>query len=162
MRTLSLLPAGAILLLTLAAPVSGQQAPPAKPPRPATPSTVTVIPNAEVLDAFKKGRGMVESDDYKVNAGRRDAVGEAEQHARETDFFYVVEGTATIITGGTIQSPKTVSPGEIRGAGITGGETHTLTKGDVIVIPHGVPHWFDSISKAPFLYFVVKSITPQP
>jgi mannose-6-phosphate isomerase-like protein (cupin superfamily) len=160
MRTLSLLPAGAILTMALAAPVFGQQ--PAKTPRPATPSTVTVIPNAELLDAFKKGRPVLESDDYKVNAGRRDATGEAEEHARETDFFYVIEGTATIVTGGTMQSPRTVSPGELRGAGITGGETHTLTKGDVMVIPHGVPHWFNKVTQAPFLYFVVKSITPAP
>lgn len=159
LRTWSLLSAGAIVTMSLAATVHGQQ--PAKTPRPATPSTVTLIPNAEVLDAFKKGRPMLESDDYKINAGRRDAGGEVEVHARETDVFYVVEGTATLVTGGKVENPKTVSPGEVRAPSIAGGETRTLTKGDVIVIPRGVPHWFKAVPQAPFLYFVVKTIAPE-
>lgn len=30
-----------------------------------------------------------------------------------------------------------------------------ITKGDVVVIPNGTPHWFKEV-KAPFLYYVVK------
>ena len=39
---------------------------------------------------------------------------------------------------------------------VEGGITHKKTvKGDVVVIPNGVPHWFKEV-KAPFLYYVVK------
>ena len=48
-----------------------------------------------------------------------------------------------------------IGPNEIRGSRIDGGETRTITKGDVIVIPHGTPHWFNEV-KGPVLYFAVK------
>ena len=47
------------------------------------------------------------------------------------------------------------APGVVRGSGIEGGETHTLSKDDVIIIPAGVPHWFKDV-QGTFLYFVVK------
>jgi len=47
------------------------------------------------------------------------------------------------------------SPGELVAKEIVGGVTRHLAKGDVIVIPNGVPHWFTETS-TPFLYFVVK------
>ena len=50
---------------------------------------------------------------------------------------------------------KTVRPGEISGETITGGTPHKLVKGDVVVVPAGVPHWFNEVSGT-FLYFVIK------
>ena len=61
---------------------------------------VTFIAGAETTAAFAKGRPLVETSTYKVHASRRDAPGQAEVHARDTDIFYVLEGTATIVTGG--------------------------------------------------------------
>ena len=92
---------------------------------------------------------------YKVLTGRRDRPGEVEIHNLDTDIFYVLSGTATFVTGGTPVETKTTMPDEIRGKSIQGGDTHTLTKGDVIIIPAGITHWFQEV-KAPFLYFVVK------
>jgi mannose-6-phosphate isomerase-like protein (cupin superfamily) len=66
-----------------------------------------------------------------------------------------MEGSATFVTGGTVVEPATTGPGEARGKAITGGTPRHLQKGDVIVIPKGVPHWFTEVS-SPFLYFVVK------
>jgi mannose-6-phosphate isomerase-like protein (cupin superfamily) len=128
---------------------------------PASPTTVTIIPNTNVADAFKKGVPMLETGEYKINAGRRDGAGPVEVHLRDSDIFYILEGSATFITGGTVQEGKTTAPNEIRGTSISGGETHKVSKGDVVVIPHGVPHWFKEISQAPLLYFVVKSTAPE-
>ena len=72
-----------------------------------------------------------------------------------TDIVYVLEGTATLVTGGVPVGTKTVAPQEIRGSSVTGGETTQLVPGDVIIIPNGVPHWFKDVS-APFNYYVVK------
>ncbi len=63
-------------------------------------------------------------------------------HENHTHVFYVVEGTATIVTGGTLTGGKTTEPGEIRGSAIEGGKEQPLSKGDVIVIPAGIPHWW--------------------
>jgi len=52
-----------------------------------------------------------------------------------------------------------ISPGQWQGADITGGETHRIAKGDVFVIPAGVPHWFKEVPKS-VSYFVVKVLKP--
>jgi len=121
---------------------------------------VTYIDSKKVSEAFAKGMPLLETEEYKVHASRREKPGEAEIHSWETDVIYVLEGTATFVTGGTAVNPRTVSPGEIRGSEIAGGESHQLKKGDVFIVPRGVPHWFKEV-KAPFLYFVVKPIRKE-
>ena len=59
-------------------------------------------------------------------------------------------------TGGTAVNAKATAPDELRGAEIAGGETRQLKKGDVMIVPAGVPHWFKDVSN-PFLYCVVKA-----
>jgi glc operon protein GlcG len=126
----------------------------------ATPSSsVTYLDAEKVTAAFAKGMPLLETDGYKIHASRREKPGEAEIHAWETDVIYVLDGTAIFVTGGTAADPRTIAPGEIRGKEIQGGQVHRLTKGDVFVVPRGVPHWFKEIPQAPFLYFVVKPIS---
>lgn len=122
---------------------------------------VTYIDHERVADAFAAGKPLVEVDAYKVHASRRDKPGLVEVHDRETDVVYVIEGTATLVTGGTLINPKLVSPGETRAPSVEGGVERKLAKGDVVVIPNGVPHWFKESSN-PFLYFVVKPIAQNP
>ena len=116
---------------------------------------VTVIAHDRVAAAFAKGIPLIETDDYKVHASRREAPGVAEVHTRDTDIAYVIQGSATLVTGGTAEDLKPTAPEELRGTAITGGETRKLVPGDVAVIPNGVPHWFKEV-EAPFLYYVVK------
>jgi glc operon protein GlcG len=122
-------------------------------------SPVTYIPADQVTQAFVKGAPLLEVPQYKVHASRRDKPGLVEMHEHETDVVYVLEGTATLVTGGEMVDPKTVSPGEIRATSVNGGETRQLSKGDVVIVPEGTPHWFKEVS-GPFLYFVVKPISP--
>ena len=116
---------------------------------------VTLIAHDRVTAAFAKGRPLIETGDYKIHASRRDGPGMAEIHTRDTDIAYVLQGSATLITGGTAADAKRTGPEEVRGSGIVGGETRELQPGDVVVIPNGVPHWFSRVD-APFLYYVVK------
>lgn len=116
---------------------------------------VTEIDAADVKAAFEKGRPLVENDAYKLHASRREAAGQAEVHVRDTDVIYVLEGTATLVTGGRVVDAKTVAPDELRGAAIEDGTDRTIAAGDVVVIPNGVPHWFRDVP-APILYYVVK------
>jgi glc operon protein GlcG len=120
---------------------------------------VILIDGATTRDAFVKGRPLIETGAYKVHASRRDAPGIAELHARDTDILYVLDGTATLVTGGRAVDGKTTAPDEIRGARIEGGTTRALAKGDVVIIPSGVPHWFRDV-QAPFLYYTVKVTGP--
>ncbi len=63
------------------------------------------------------------------------------------------------VTGGTMAGGKTSAPGQMLGSSTEGGVTHRLTKGDVIVVPAGLPHWFKEVP-APISYFVVKVLNP--
>jgi mannose-6-phosphate isomerase-like protein (cupin superfamily) len=121
-----------------------------------TPSTgVVQFDNATVTAMFAKGGTLLQTNNYKVMAGRRVAPGEVEIHEKDTDVFYITDGSAIFVTGGTADGQHTVAPGEIRAPKIAGGEEHHLSKGDVIVIPNGVPHQFTKVDGT-FLYFVVK------
>lgn len=118
-------------------------------------SRVTRIDHAQVTAAFAKGMPLVEVGDYKIHASRRDGPGLVEIHTRDTDIAYVLEGSATLVTGGTAVDARPTGPEELRGSAIRGGETRRLEPGDVVVIPNAVPHWFRQVA-APFRYYVVK------
>jgi quercetin dioxygenase-like cupin family protein len=66
--------------------------------------------------------------------------GEAEVHEKFADLFYVLEGRATLETGGTVVKGKYVAPGEMRGSAIEGGLRQEIRAGDVAHVPAGTPH----------------------
>src|SRR4030095_12189130 len=92
---------------------------------------------------------------YMVHASRRETPGMVEVHTKDTDILYVLKGTTTVVTGGTMVDGKNIAPDEIRGHEITGGETRKLVPGDAMIIPNGGPHWFKEV-QALFLSYVVK------
>jgi glc operon protein GlcG len=116
---------------------------------------VSYIPATEVSTAFDKGAVLLSRDHYMVHASRREAPGQAEVHTKDTDIIYVLSGTATVVTGGESVDPHETAADEFRGASIRDGEERHLAKGDVLVVPEGVPHWFKEVD-GPFLYYVVK------
>ena len=121
-------------------------------------AAVTFIESPAVAAAFAKGMPLLEVDGYKIHASRREGPGTAEVHDWETDVVYVLDGSATLVTGGTVVEPKRTEPGQVRGPFIQGGQGRRIARGDVIVIPAGVPHWFKEV-QGPLTYFVVKPIS---
>ncbi len=119
----------------------------------------THIESDKVAAALSGGRGivgpLVATKDYTVSGIRRTTPGQVEIHDRETDIFYVTDGEATFVTGGTIVGAKKTAPGQTRGTDIRGGRTMTLRKGDVVTIPAGTPHWFKAVSPS-ISYLTVK------
>jgi glc operon protein GlcG len=122
-------------------------------------NNATFIDTNRVAAAFAKGQPLLETAGYKVHASRRVEPGQAEIHTLDTDVIYVVDGSATLITGGKAVDTKEIAPHEIRGTRIEGGEEHQITKGEVIVIPNGVPHQFTAV-KGELHYFVCKPTAP--
>lgn len=119
---------------------------------------VNYFDRERVAAAFAKGEPLFTGSaavSCAVNPSRRDSPGQAEVHRDEADVMYIQDGSATLITGGAVVDPKETASGEIRGTAIDGGEAQTLAKGDVIIIPRGVPHWFKEV-KGTLLYYVVK------
>jgi len=119
---------------------------------------VSYFEKSKVDDAFSKGAILLDGSDgrnYMVHASRREKPGQAEIHTKDADVIYVLEGSAKFITGGEAVDAKTTAPDELRGTSIRNGETRQIAKGDVIVVPNGVPHQVLEVTN-PFLYYVVK------
>ena len=111
----------------------------------------------QVNTSFLSGAVLLEGSDrnYMVHTSRRDKPGMAEIHTLDTDIIYVMQGTATFVTGGTAVDAKETEPNEIRGSRIEGGVTRQLSKGEVIVVPSNTAHWFKEVN-GEFLYYTIK------
>jgi quercetin dioxygenase-like cupin family protein len=118
-------------------------------------SGVTYIAHEKVAAALSKGGPLVSAPGFLVSGSHRDKAGQVEVHEKETDVIYVVSGTATFVTGGTMVGGRKVGPGQLMGSDIKGGQTHHLEQGDVIVIPAMTPHWFKQVPQS-VSYYVVK------
>jgi len=121
-------------------------------------SGVMYFPHEETAAAFKDSLMLydgVPEKNYRVAVYHRDKGGEVEIHKKDTDVFYILEGSATFVTGGTITGGKETAPDEVRVATMEGGVARQIGKGDVIVVPANVTHWYKEVQQ-PITYFGVK------
>jgi mannose-6-phosphate isomerase-like protein (cupin superfamily) len=90
---------------------------------------------------------VVKSSGYTLNLEYRwpGLKAPASVHDADAEIFFVVEGTGTAVTGGTLENGKRTNPANMSGTGITGGQTRRLAKGDVLFVPASSPHWFDPV-----------------
>lgn len=99
---------------------------------------------------------LAETPEYLALAARRTKPGLAEVHKNMIDVWYVIEGGGTLVTGGSLVEPSETGPAELRGKGVSGGEDRKITKGDIVTIPAGVPHWVSKVDGKELVYLVVK------
>jgi mannose-6-phosphate isomerase-like protein (cupin superfamily) len=119
-----------------------------------------ILFDKDVVDqSFSKGatlyNGNSEGHNYRVHTLRRDAPGEVEIHAKDTDIFYILDGSATFVTGGVMTGGRDSAPDEKRGKSMEGGTIYHLSKGNVVIIPANVTHWFKEIQQ-PVTYLTIK------
>ena len=98
-------------------------------------STLTFVERAKVEPTFTKAGPLADGPNLKVSGGYRtgpyapaDYRPDVEVHATEADLFYVIDGEATLITGGTVIGGRTTGPGQIRGSKVEGGDSITSPK----------------------------------
>lgn len=82
---------------------------------------------------------------YNANLEYRAAVGPAALHEKEAEMFYVIDGSATMVTGGKLVKEARTNAENLTGTGIEGGTSRHVAKGDFIVVPENTPHWFSAI-----------------
>jgi mannose-6-phosphate isomerase-like protein (cupin superfamily) len=99
---------------------------------------------------------IANTDQYRINIVRRGKGAGALAHAGNTEVHYVIEGSATFVSGGTIARPA--SPGAV--ASIEGGVSRHVGKGDVVVIPENSPHWYTDVV-TPITYLEVRFVAPK-
>ena len=133
----------ALSLITMAA---------AQPPAPKTSASAADIAAlaAKAKSEHKEGQATVIESilrlaPYNVNLEYRTAVGPAAVHEHEAELFYVLDGSATLTTGGKLTDEKRTNAENLTGTGITGGSERKVSKGDFIIVPENTPHWFSAI-----------------
>jgi mannose-6-phosphate isomerase-like protein (cupin superfamily) len=83
---------------------------------------------------------------YNANLEYRASVGPAAVHEKEAEMFYVIDGTATLVTGGKLVKETRTNPENLSGTGIEGGASQAIAKGDFVIVPENTPHWFSTIN----------------
>jgi len=86
----------------------------------------------------------------------RNRSGGGEVHQNYADVFYILDGRATLITGGDVVDGKSTGPGETLGASVKGGSRQELKAGDVVHIPAAMPHQMMLAEGDTVTYFVIK------
>jgi mannose-6-phosphate isomerase-like protein (cupin superfamily) len=92
-------------------------------------------------------------------------IGPAGEHSAITEVFHFISGTATLVTGGTLQGGDQVTSDPLTGPGIQGGKIinghrRAVGPGDVVVIPPNTPVQFTEVTSGQIVYLVVR-IDPQ-
>jgi mannose-6-phosphate isomerase-like protein (cupin superfamily) len=82
---------------------------------------------------------------YNVSLEYRASVGNAAVHETEAELFYVIDGSATLVTGGKLTNESRTNAENLTGSGIEGGQSRHVAKGDFIMVPERTAHWFSAI-----------------
>jgi len=115
---------------------------------------------SELVGALKAGAtaptmltsAVENTDRRRVNVVRRTSAAGATAHAGFAELHHIMEGSGTLVTGGQMVRPP--QPGSR--ASIRGGESRHVSKGDVILVPPGVPHWYRDLDGAAITYLEVR------
>ena len=123
---------------------------------PATPKTYTSAAEITALIAKSKSerkenqpivtQRILQLAPYNANLEYRSSVGPAAVHEKEAEMFYVIDGSATLMTGGKLVSESRTNPENLTGTAIEGGTSRTVSKGDFVIVPENTPHWFSAIN----------------
>ena len=98
---------------------------------------------------------------YNVNVEQRQPRAQgASLHDAQAELFYVIDGAATLLTGGTLTAPTRTGT-NVAGPGIEGGTRQSFGKGDFLLVPSGVPHQFVDIQAPVHLMSIYLPNPPQ-
>jgi mannose-6-phosphate isomerase-like protein (cupin superfamily) len=148
MRVLTAASMFILALNTMSAqPVAAQTAPDG--------TTAAHVTTAEIMAAVaampadqNATQRILQAAGYSVGIEHRVSVPQAASvHDAEAELFYLIDGSATLVTGGTLIEP-THNGSNWSGKGVAGGTARKLGKGDFVMVPAGVPHWFTDIDGA--------------
>ena len=96
------------------------------------------------------------SEGYKVLMVQRKATGDAEVHTDMNDTIIIQQGHGEFLVGGSITGNHQIAPTEWRGGEINGAHRYTVSVGDLLLIPAGIPHKA-LVTDGPFTYLAIKT-----
>ncbi|MCP5346227.1 MAG: hypothetical protein R3F41_00420 [Gammaproteobacteria bacterium] len=111
---------------------------------------IDALPRDQVSD--RPIRVVDVTGDYRVGVygvfRPQGVAGDANLHQVDTtEIYLMLEGEATLVTGGTLIDPyrPETSTTSLRGRGIEGGVSRRVVPGDVVIIPGHTPHWWSEL-----------------
>ena len=135
-----------------------------------TPATVITAAEAEAVLKEQVGKGVVDQP-IKLSEviGGKASVASLHRakpetsaliHNDVTETYYIVKGSGTIVTGGTLGNPKPtdltrVNAGMSQTGARQGGTARRVGPGDIIIIPAGTAHSFSELD-SPISYLVFR------
>ena len=139
-----------VLTLAAAAALAQQKGAPAMKTFASSADVAAMI--AKAKSDHKEGQALISQRilslaPYNANLEYRASVGPAAVHEKEAEMFYVIDGSATMITGGKLTGESRTNPENLSGTGIEGGQSRSIAKGDFIIVPENTPHWFSAINQ---------------
>jgi len=141
--------------------------------QPSAPSR-TLVSAADVAALIAKARvdrkdtqallaqSMIRLDQYNVSLEYRALVANAAVHETEAELFYVVDGSAMLVTGGRLRNETRTNATNLSGSSIEGGVSRHVAKGDFVMVPEGTPHWFSAIDGTVVLMSLHLPHAPRP
>jgi mannose-6-phosphate isomerase-like protein (cupin superfamily) len=95
---------------------------------------------------------------WAAHSNSRGKSDEGKLHSHEdwTGVVVIMSGAATFITPGTPSTTRAARETAEGGSLIGPGESHRVSKGDVVIIPPNAPHMYRNIEE-PFRYLVVQT-----
>ena len=150
----------AVIILVSTATANAQQAPAPAAPPPGSPALYKS--DAELTAALKAATARAggtqtaavsNTDQYRINVVRRTEGATPLTHAGNTELHHIIEGAATVVTGGTVVRSTS-------GVTIEGGVSRRVTKGDVILVPADTPHWYKDVEGS-VTYLEVRFVIPS-
>jgi mannose-6-phosphate isomerase-like protein (cupin superfamily) len=126
------------------------------PPEQIAKLTVATTANAARSQAKVFPQRLGDYGNHMTMLTTRVATGDAEEHHDWSDIFIIVSGEATLVSGGNLQSPRIIAPGELRSATISGGLEQPLHVGAIVHISPDVPHQLLLPPSGSVTYYVVK------
>lgn len=104
---------------------------------------------SRIQEAHKSGAGpaagLITLAPYKASLEYRTKAMPAALHEDRAEFFVVLEGSGTLVTGGTLVEEARKDAANLSGTAIKDGKARKVAKGDVFIIPEKTPHWFNQI-----------------
>ena len=159
MRVMRTLASVAALAALLCSPTAFGQQPPTAPP-PGSPALYKS--NAELTAALKEAAARAaggtqtaavsNTDQYRINVVHRTQAAAPLTHAGNTEVHHIIDGAATVVTGGTVVRSSS-------GAVVEGGVSRHVGKGDVILVPADTPHWYKDVEGS-VTYLEVRFVVP--
>ena len=77
---------------------------------------------------------------YKAQLEYRPGKAPAALHEKDAELFVVLQGKGDIVTGGKLVDEKRVNAANLSGSSITGGTSHNVATGDMLLVPANSPH----------------------